>query len=92
MITLIGTAKTIIGFGLCGIKDVHELAPNAEPKTILEAVEKAGEIVMIEQGFHAKIKEGLPSAKIYIQIPDEIVASDDIDALVRDTIGVSMKS
>lgn len=94
MITLIGTYNSIIGFGLCGIEDIHEVTPGTTAQEIARIVEKTeNEIVLIDEKVHEKI-DGRGFDKIFIQIPDrfrERAGTDDIDKLVRDTIGISMK-
>ena len=98
MITLIGTSTTTIGFGLCGIKDIHEVRRSMEKETILKLVKEAeNEIIMIDEDIFEKIREDVRNlGKIFIKIPfrhkKEDEASDAVDEMVKDTLGISIKN
>lgn len=89
MITLIGTRNSAIGFGLCGIKDIREVGPSVTDEELLRMVLEAGEIIMIDEALYARVKGRV--AKTFIRIPDTAGGTQDIDALVKDTIGISIK-
>lgn len=93
-ISLIGASTTTIGFGLCGIKDTHELRRSASKEDILEKLDLCeNNIVMIDQIFFDKIKGDLKKRDItFIKIPDRYnQKEEDIDALITDTVGVAIK-
>jgi len=94
MITLIGHRATIIGFGLCGIKGIHEVHTNTTDdvlRTLITGAEH--EVVMIEEALLQRV-QGLKTKKIFVSIPDRYSSEDhdDLDGLVRDTIGVAIKN
>lgn len=94
MITLIGTYNSIIGFGMCGINKIHEVTKNTSADEVARLVERAdSKIILIDETVYEKIRD-LEFDKIFIQIPDRFKSeaeTTEIDALVRDTIGISMK-
>lgn len=98
MITLIGTSTTIVGFGLCGIKDVHEVRNSTSDEVLASLINKAnGKIIMIDESLYDRVKEKIEVDKTFIKIPSrfkdsENVEDDDIDELVKDTIGVAIKN
>lgn len=96
MITLIGTYNSVIGFGLCGIKKIHEVNPRTSVHKIQQYVEQTdSSIILIDEEVYERVKESVSgSGKIFVQIPDrykENVLMEDIDKLVKDTIGISVK-
>jgi vacuolar-type H+-ATPase subunit F/Vma7 len=96
MISLIGASTTIIGFGLCGIKDIFELRRTAKKEEILQSIREAQHnLILIDQFFYEKIKKDIPrefSDKVFIKIPDRYEEFDeDIDELVKDTLGITLQ-
>lgn len=96
MISLIAKTSSIIGFGLCGVKDLIEVNKNCGEQEILAAIKKAQhDVIMIDEDLHAKFSQQLAKTKkIFIDIPDrfkEKEQANNIDALVRDTIGVNIE-
>jgi vacuolar-type H+-ATPase subunit F/Vma7 len=95
MITLIGTSTTTIGFGLCGLKDIYEVWRSTPIEEIAKIIfESENEIIMIDEDIYNKIEHLLDRCKkTIIKIPfryqEEI--SDDIDELMKDTLGVSIE-
>ncbi len=102
MITLIGTSTTIVGFGLCGIKDIREVNRKTTSEEILDLVRTSEfETIMIDEYIYEKIKVDVQRKiefenKIFVKIPDRYTelsdeSNDDIDDIVRDTIGINIK-
>ncbi len=91
MITLIGTTHTTIGFGLCGIKDIHEVSLEASEQELVDLIQQAQhDIIMIDELLVEKINKRLPSSKTIITIPYRNGQADTefIDDLMKNTIGV----
>ena len=95
MITLIGYTKTVIGMGLCGINKVHEVTENTPVEEIVEIIKKTdSEFILIDEEIYLKIHKLVKKVeKRFIKIPNpKGEENDPIDDIVRDTIGVSIKS
>jgi len=95
MITLIGTSTTIIGFGLCGIKDIREVSHKIESSELLKLYSQVeSNIIMIDENLYFKIRSKVKDDnKIIIQIPDrfkECQLNDEIQELVRKTVGANI--
>jgi vacuolar-type H+-ATPase subunit F/Vma7 len=100
MITLIGTSTTTIGFGLCGINDIHEVERITPVEKIVKLVENSeNKVIMIDEEIHNLIKHKIKRTnKFIIEIPfrykkeEEIKnIANDIDELVKDSLGFAMK-
>jgi vacuolar-type H+-ATPase subunit F/Vma7 len=95
MITLIGTSTTTIGFGLCGIKDIYEVCRSTPETEIADIIlSSENEIIMIDEDIYNRVEPLLTRCKkIIIKIPfrykEEL--DDDIDELVKDTLGVAIE-
>ena len=92
MISIVGTKTSIIGFGLCGVDDVHEVAENETKEKIKEAIQQCGDVVLIDE-FLTKDLNLKQFDKTFIIIPWRFkVASDDdeIEKLVQDALGVAI--
>ena len=95
MITLIGTSTTIIGFGLCGIKNIMEVSHSIDYKELLKLyLQVESNIIMIDELLYSKIKSDIKTNdKIIIQIPDRFKESqenNEIQELVMKTIGTNI--
>lgn len=94
MITLIGTSTTTIGFGLCGIKDIHEVSRRIDPTDLRKIIDSSeNEFIMIDEDIYEKIKDQEIN-KNFIVVPFRFrkdLNTDDIDSLVQDTLGVKMR-
>jgi vacuolar-type H+-ATPase subunit F/Vma7 len=100
MITLIGTSTTTIGFGLCGINDIHEVERITPVEEILKIIQETeNNIIMIDEEINNLIKHKTKRTnKFIIEIPfrykkvEEIKnIADDIDELVKDSLGFATK-
>ena len=100
MITLIGTSTTVIGFGLCGIKDIHEVGLKVSEDELINLIKNAeSNTIMIEEQLYEIVKSVVENNyiyenKIFMKIPDRFKESfdaDDIDSIVKDTIGINIQ-
>lgn len=91
MITIIGTRLSVIGFGLCGIRDTHEVSEGVSATEIEQLITNAkSNVVMIEEALLKNVT--INHDKIIVPIPDRFEKPDysDLDNLVKDTVGVSI--
>lgn len=89
MITLIGTTHTTIGFGLCGIKDVHEVKLETEAQELNALVENAEhDIVMIDELLSKKLTIKTDKTLIVVPYRNGEANSSFIEDLMKNTIGV----
>lgn len=89
MITLIGTTHTTIGFGLCGIKDIHEVKLECDSETLNVLVRQAkNDVIMIDELLKKKLT--IKTDKTIITIPYRNGSADTtfIENLMKNTIGV----
>jgi len=88
MISVIGNRNTIMGFGLCGLEDLHEVDYSITEQELLELIETVeSDTILIEQVLAQKIV--LPQEKQFIIIPSDDIVQDDIDVLVAQSLGLS---
>lgn len=99
MITLIGTSNSVIGFGLCGVKDIHEVTRRTSPEEILNIITSSkNEIIMIDEEIYLKIQHKLKELKHekqFIKIPWRFKPKekdDNINELIKDITGVEVKN
>ena len=88
MISLIGTTHTTIGFGLCGIKDLHEVSIDIDKQDLAEILKKTKhDIVMVDEVLVPRLPT---TQKTIIIIPYRNGQADTafIDDLFKNTIGV----
>lgn len=81
---------TVIGFGLCGIKDVVELLRTSTPQEIEKAiVESSNNIIMIDEELREKVPS-LKTEKVIITIPDRYGEPNNnfLAELTKETVGV----
>ena len=81
--------------GLCGINRVHEVTNSTPVEEIVEIVKGTDtEFIIIDEEIYAKIyKELRRVEKRFIKIPNiEGESVDLIDDIVRDTLGMTVKS
>lgn len=89
MITLIGTTHTTIGFGLTGIKDIHEVSLKASQEELEQLIQEAEhDIVMIDELLLEKVTVQTEKTLIKIPYRNGEAKSDFIEDLMKNTIGV----
>ncbi len=95
MITLIGMTNSIIGFGLCGVKDVHEVRTSTPLEDIIKLIHNAEhDVVMIDEELFKLVEDLIKTSKIIIKIPDRFKEKSDdqfVEKIMKDTIGASIK-
>lgn len=95
MITLIGTSTTTIGFGLCGIEDMHEVWRDTPVERISQIVKGSkNPIIMIDEEIYRKAKDEIETDKILIVIPfryrdEQGFARQEIDDVIKETVGIT---
>jgi len=92
MITLIGRYKSIIGFGLTGIQDIREVADKTTTQEVESLLVDAQQIILIEEDLYEMIDEEKRDNNIFVKIPSKDAQDTQLDALIKDTIGVSLKN
>ena len=96
MIGLIGYQDEVIGFGLAGITSKIELTRAATKEDVLTAVHElapATQAILINESLHDLIKNHKETSNlILIDIPEQTATTnlDEIETLIKETLGISM--
>jgi vacuolar-type H+-ATPase subunit F/Vma7 len=82
-IGVIGRERTILRFGIAGIKEVLEVTKDTTDAAVLEFVEKSSATIFITEKMW-----DIPTTKTLIPLTE---SSLDVTALVQDTLGITLK-
>lgn len=97
MIGVLATQDDVIGFGLTGIKQEKEVKENIEPEELLTEIHNMSEkveIIIINERLLDKVRQDKSIENIaFWEIPDNLEKTnvDDIEKLIKDTLGIELK-
>jgi vacuolar-type H+-ATPase subunit F/Vma7 len=82
-IGVIGRERTIIRFGIAGIKEILEVTKETTVNTVAEFVESSPATIFITEKMW-----DIPTTKTLIPLTE---SSLDVAALIQDTLGITLK-